>query len=83
MTREQRWRRDTQIERMAAEFLDAYFYPALKAKVVRYSDTYHQVGGIDVSINNINFDEKCKYQGLLNKVLETPGFECSMNNKAD
>lgn len=36
-----------------------------------------------MSINNINFDEKCKYQGLLNKVLVTPGFECSMLNKAN
>ena len=70
---------------MAAEFLDKNFYPMFKdkAKVVRHTDTYHQFGGVDVSINNTNFDEKCKYQGLLNKVLATPGFECSMKNKAN
>ena len=83
-TRLQKWNRDTEIEQMAAQFLDKYFYPRINPKhtITRYTDKYHQVGGIDVSINNINFDEKCKYQGLLNKVLATPGFECSMLNKA-
>ena len=83
-TRQQKWNRDTEIEQMAAQFLDKYFYPRINPKhaITRYTDKWHQVGGIDVSINNINFDEKCKYQGLLNKVLATPGFECSMLNKA-
>lgn len=85
MTRKQRWERDTAIEKMAAEFLDRYFYPIFKDKapVTRYTDTYHQYGGVDVSISSINFDEKCKYQKLLNKVLATPSFECSLNNKAN
>ena len=83
-TRQQKWNRDTEIEQMAAQFLDKYFYPRINPKhpITRYTDKWHQIGGIDVSINNINFDEKCKYQGLLNKVLATPGFECSMLNKA-
>lgn len=83
--RKQQWNRDTAIEQMAADFLDKHFYPIFgdKAKVTRYTDKYHQVGGIDVSINNTNFDEKCKYQGLLNKVLATPSFECSLKNKAN
>ena len=85
MTRNQRWQRDSAVECMTAEFLDRYFYPIFKDKalVTRYADTYHQVGGIDVSISSVNFDEKCKYQGLLNKVLATPSFECSFNNKAN
>lgn len=85
MTRTEQWNRDTAIEQMAAEFLDKNFYPIFKDKAVvtRYTDLYHQVGGIDVSINKTNFDEKCKYQGLINKVLATPSFECSMNNKAN
>lgn len=86
MTRDQRWKRDSEIERMTAEFLDKYFYTDQmfsKATIKRYSDKYHQYGGVDLSINDTNFDEKCKYQGLLNKVCVTPGFECQLNNKAN
>lgn len=85
MTRTQQYDRDTQIEKLAAEFLDANFYPMFdgKADVTRYTDTYHQFGGIDISINSTNFDEKCKVKGCLNKVLEFVGLECSLNNKAD
>ena len=83
--RQNKWNRDTEIEQMAAQFLDKYFYPRINPKhtITRYTDKYHQVGGIDVSIGNINFDEKCKCYGCLNDVLATPGFECTMKNKAD
>lgn len=84
MTRQQTWNRDTAIEKMAGEFLDKYFYPTFhdKAIVNRYYDKYHQYGGIDVQINQTNFDEKCKVWGCLNEVLKNPGMECSLVNKA-
>ena len=85
MTRKDRWNRDTAVEKMAADFLDKHFYSIFtnKASVTRYSDTYHQFGGIDVSINMTNFDEKCKYAGCLNQVLEYVGIEVSILNKAN
>ncbi len=68
MTRADQWNRDAAIEQMAAAFLDANFYTMFdgKAAVQRYSDKYHQFGGVDVSINTTNFDEKCKCYGCLN-----------------
>ena len=84
MTRTQQWDRDTAIEQMASEFLDKNFYPAFsdKATIKRHSDLYHQFGGIDVTINSTNFDEKAKVKGCLNQVLEYIGLECSLLNKA-
>ena len=84
MTREQQWERDIEIEQMVADFLDANFYPKFskKANIKRYADTYHQFGGIDVSINTTNFDEKAKVKGCLNQVLDFVGLECSIMNKA-
>lgn len=84
MTRSQQWDNDTAIEKMAAQFLDENLYPrfAKRYDVKRYTDTYHQFGGIDISINNTNFDEKCKIYGCLNKVLDNVGMECSLVNKA-
>lgn len=82
--RQDQWNRDTAIEQIAAGFLDTNFYPSfsLKAKVSRHSDTWHQFGGVDVSINATNFDEKCKCYGCLNTVLQYVGIECSILNKA-
>ncbi len=84
MTRTQQWDRDTAIEQMASEFLDKNFYPVFsnKAIIKRHSDLYHQFGGIDVTINSTNFDEKAKVKGCLNQVLEYIGLECSLLNKA-
>jgi len=85
MTRTQQWNRDTALEHMAAEFLDNHFYSSNifgKAKVTRYSDTYHQFGGIDVRINETNFDEKFKIKGCLNLVQDFPCNECTIINKA-
>lgn len=75
--------RDQQIESFASEFLDNHFYSifANKTTVTRYDDTYHQFGGIDVSIGKINFDEKCKCYGCLNQVQQYVGFECSIKNR--
>lgn len=76
------YNRDQQIETMTAEFLDAYFYPKFKtADIKRYSDTYHQFGGVDLKINNTNFDEKVKVYGCLNDVQQYIAFECSIKNK--
>lgn len=50
--------------------------------MTRYSDLYHQVGGIDVSINKTNFDEKFKIKGCLNNVQKYPCQECSIINKS-
>ena len=84
MTRKDQWDRDIQIEKVAADFLDANFYPLFKKSrdVVRYSDTYHQFGGVDVSIGKTNFDEKCNIYGCINRVLQHIGLECSILNKA-
>ena len=85
MTREQQYQHDIQLEHMAAEFLDAHFYSSDifdKARVKRYSDTYHQYGGVDVSVNRTNFDEKFKIKGCMNKVLDHVGIECSLINKS-
>lgn len=83
MNRKQQYNRDTKIEQITAQFLDNYFYPVFesKATVIRYLDAYHQFGGIDVSINETNFDEKVKVYGYLNKVQEYIGFECSLKIK--
>lgn len=76
------YNRDQQIETITSEFLDTYFYSKFKtADIQRYSDTYHQFGGIDVSINNTNFDEKVKVYGCLNDVQQYIAFECSIKNK--
>lgn len=84
MSRQQQWNTDTKLEYMAAEFLDNNFYPIFKDKatVVRHHDTYHQFGGIDITLNTTNFDEKCKCYGCLNKVQQFPSLECSIVNKA-
>lgn len=84
MTRSQQYNADTAIEQIAAQFLDENFYPIFtkKAEVKRYTDTYHQFGGIDVSISTLNFDEKAKYKGCLNDVAQYVGFECSILNRA-
>lgn len=84
IARKQQWNRDTEIEKMASEFLDQNFYTIFegKADVQRYGDTYYQFGGIDLRINNTNFDEKCKVWGCLNTVQQNVGFECSLKNKA-
>lgn len=74
--------RDQQIETMTAEFLDKYFYSKFKkADIQRYSDTYHQFGGVDLDINNTHFDEKVKVYGCLNEVQQYVAFECSIKNK--
>lgn len=76
------YNRDQQIETITSEFLDEYFYSKFnKATITRYSDTYHQFGGIDLTINKTNFDEKVKVYGCLNKVQEYVSFECSIKNK--
>ena len=76
------YNRDQQIETITSEFLDTYFYPKFKtADIQRYSDTYHQFGGVDLKINKTNFDEKVKVYGCLNNVQQYIAFECSIKNK--
>lgn len=76
------YNRDQQIEQFTAEFLDTYFYSKFtKAKVIRHSDTYHQFGGVDLTINQTNFDEKVKVYGCLNDVQQYIAFECSIKNR--
>ena len=81
MTRLIKYKADQMVEAGVAEFLDLYFYSKLKADVARWSDTQHQFAGVDVTVNNANFDEKVKVRGCLNKVYGYPSFEVSMLNK--
>lgn len=48
----------------------------------RYSDTWHQYGGVDTSIGKLNIDEKFKIRGLMNQVLQYPSLEVSFLNKS-
>lgn len=77
------YKRDQQVESYTAKFLDEHFYSMFnsKATIQRYDDEYHQFGGIDISINRTNFDEKVKYYGCLNQVQQYVGFECSLQNR--
>ena len=83
-TRAKQWKRDTDIEGMAADFLDSCFYPvfAKKHTVTRHKDVQHQFAGIDVTIGNVKFDEKCKCYGCLNSPLKYISFEVSIKNKS-
>ena len=68
---------------MAASFLDHNFYSIFGGKATRHSDTYHQYGGVDVTVGNANFDEKLKVHGCLNQVLGCPSFEIQFVDKAN
>ena len=81
MNRQQKYKADQLIEAGVAEFLDENFYSKIEAPVQRWHDKQHQFAGIDVSIKNINFDEKTKIRGCLNQVLGFPSFEMSLLNK--
>lgn len=82
MNRYKKYKADQLVEAGVAEFLDENFYSKIKAPVQRWHDKQHQFLGIDISIKNINFDEKTKIRGCLNKVLGFPSFEMSLLNKA-
>ena len=77
------YKRDQEVESITAQFLDEYFYSKAKSKsiVQRYHDEEHQFSGIDISINETNFDEKVKYYGCLNQIQQFVGFECSLKNR--
>lgn len=83
MTREQQYKDDQRLEAIASKFLDDNFYAVFKSRVpvARYSDTWHQYGGVDTSIGKLNIDEKFKIKGLMNQVLQYPSLEISFVNK--
>ena len=83
MDRHSKYRADQLIEAGVAKFLDSNFYAKLKAPSKRWHDKEHQFAGIDITVKNINFDEKVKIRGCLNQVYGCPSFEMSLVNKAD
>ena len=85
MTRNERYEADRKIEAGVAKFLDENFYAVLeqKAPVTRWSDTQHQWAGVDITVNNVNFDEKIKIRGCLNIVYGYPSFEVQLNNRCN
>lgn len=74
---------DNEIESIVSGFLDKHFYPRISERknveVRRWRDREHQLDGIDVSIGNLNFDEKCKCYGCMNSILQYPSFEISLD----
>lgn len=85
MTRQEQYRLDQMVEKQVADFVDKNFYmqSKLSADVQRWTDTTHQYAGVDLTVKNINIDEKVKYKGCLNSVLQYPSFELKFTNKAD
>lgn len=85
MTRKEKYEADHKIEAGVAKFLDEHFYAIFKEKVpvMRWDDTEHQYAGIDLTINNTQFDEKVKVRGCLNSVYGYPSFELQLNNRAN
>ncbi len=84
MTRIDKYKTDMLIEAGVAKFLDENFYGKLtNATVTRRIDKEHQFAGIDITINNTNFDEKIKIRGCLNSTYQYPSFEVSMLNRGD
>ncbi len=84
MTREQQYKDDQRLEAIAADFLDTNFYAIFQGRVPvsRFSDEWHQFGGVDTSIGKLCFDEKFKIRGLMNQVLQYPSLEVSFLNKS-
>lgn len=79
-------RYDYIVERITNEFEDNYFWPRKLGNsiscMIRYDDKEHQFAGIDYTLKGICFDTKVKYYNCLNNVLDCPGFEMSLKNKA-
>lgn len=78
--------KDNIIEREVAKFMDQYLWQKLakskQTKASRVSSFDLQVKGVDVKLGNMCIDEKCKFHGLLNKILQYPSFEVSFRNRA-
>ena len=74
---------DKEIENIVSGFLDKYFYRKIADKngieITRWTDREHQLSGIDVTVGNLNFDEKCKCYGCMNSILQYPSFEVSLD----
>ena len=76
---------DHEIEGIVSGFLDKYFYSKVahreKLYFSRWTDREHQLLGIDVTLGNVNIDEKCKCYGCMNSLLKCPSFEISFEHR--
>ena len=79
-------RKDTKVEKEVAEFMDQFLWKKLAAHknivTKRITDKELQLKGVDVQLGGMNIDEKCKFHGLLNQILQYPSFEVSFIDSA-